>query len=404
MLNFIFKARNDQGVMISGSITSDSRDSVANILMQKGYFLLTINKQNETAAFISRILALPQRVTIRDKAVFTQQLATLLKAAMRLSTALKTLAKQTPNRHLANVIQQLHNDIEHSNSLSQAMAAHPGIFSDVYLAIVEAAEQSGTLPESLTEISQRLKATAKLDSQIRAALAYPIFLLVISIAIVAALSVFVVPKFIRLFVNTNQQLPIPTKILVTITNYTQQLWPLMLAVAVTAVIVAITALKDKKVRFAVDALLLKTPAIGKLIQKRQIARFARTLGSLLKGGVRIIEALTTAKKAASNRAFNDQITNLLQAVTKGNSIANTMNDLSSFDEMTTSMVAVGEDSGMLPEMLIEIADIYDQQSKDAITAMTSMIGPAMIVLLGLIIGFVVMAILLPIFQTSTMLT
>ncbi|MHC4213754.1 MAG: type II secretion system F family protein, partial [Planctomycetota bacterium] len=393
-----------QGALISGSITSDSRESVANILRQKGYFLLTINKQNKTAAFISRIFALPHRVTIRDKAVFTQQLATLLKAAMRLSTALKTLAKQTPNRHLATVIQQLHNDIEHSNSLSQAMAAHPGIFSDVYLAIVEAAEQSGTLPESLTEISQRLKATAKLDSQIRAALAYPIFLLVISIAIVAALSALVVPKFIRLFVNTNQQLPIPTKILVTITNCTQQLWPLMLAVAVTAVIVALTALKDKKVRFAFDALLLKAPAIGKLIQKRQIARFARTLGSLLKGGVRIIEALTTAKKAASNRAFTDQITNLLQAVTKGNSIANTMNDLSSFDEMTTSMVAVGEDSGMLPEMLIEIADIYDQQSKDAITAMTNMIGPVLIVLLGLIIGFVVMAILLPIFQTSTMLT
>jgi type IV pilus assembly protein PilC len=404
MLNFVFKARNDQGAMISGSITSDSRDSVANILRQKGYFLLTINKQNKTAAFISRILALPHRVTIRDKAVFTQQLATLLKAAMRLSTALKTLAKQTPNRHLAAVIQQLHNDIEHSNSLSQAMAAHPGIFSDVYLAIVEAAEQSGTLPESLAEISQRLKTAAKLDSQIRAALAYPIFLLVISIAIVAALSAFVVPKFIRLFVNTNQQLPIPTKILVTITNYTQQLWPLMLAVAVTAVIVAITALRDKKVRFAFDALMLKAPAIGKLIQKRQIARFARTLGSLLKGGVRIIEAVNTAKKAASNRAFIDQITKLLQAVIKGNSIANTMNDLSSFDEMTTSMVAVGEDSGMLPEMLIEIADIYDQQSKDAITAMTNMIGPALIVLLGIIIGFVVMAILLPIFQTSTMLT
>ena len=404
MLNFVFKARNDQGAMISGSITADSRNSVANILRQKGYFLLTVNKQNKTAAFFSRILALPHRVTIRDKAVFTQQLATLLKAAMRLSTALKTLAKQTPNRHLAAVIQQLHNDIEHSNSLSQAMAAHPGIFSDVYLAIVQAAEQSGTLPESLTEISQRLKATAKLDSQIRVALAYPIFLLVISIAIVAALSAFVVPKFIRLFVNTNQQLPIPTKILVTITNYTQQLWPLMLAVAVTAVIVALTALRDKKVRFAFDALMLKAPAIGKLIQKRQIARFARTLGSLLKGGVRIIEAVTTAKKVASNRAFTDQITKLLQAVTKGNSIANTMNDLSSFDEMTTSMVAVGEDSGMLPEMLIEIADIYDQQSKDAITAMTNMIGPALIVLLGLIIGFVVMAILLPIFQTSTMLT
>ncbi len=390
--------------MISGSITSDSRDSVANILRQKGYFLLNINRQNKTAAFISRILALPQRVTIRDKAVFTQQLATLLKAGLRISTALKTLAKQTPNRHLATVIQQLHNDIEQSNSLSQAMAAHPDIFSGVYIAIVEAAEQSGTLPESLTEISQRLKTTAKLDSQIRAALAYPIFLLVISIAIVAALSAFVVPKFIRLFVNTNQQLPIPTKILVTITNYTQQLWPLMLAVAVTAVIVAITALRDKKARFAFDAILLKVPAIGKLIQKRQIARFARTLGSLLKGGVRIIEAVTTAKKAASNRAFVDQITNLLQAVTKGNSIAKAMNDLSSFDEMTISMVAVGEDSGMLPEMLIEIADIYDQQSKDAITAMTNMLGPAMIVLLGLIIGFVVMAILLPIFQTSTMLT
>lgn len=258
------------------------------------------------------------------------------------------------------------------------------------------------LAETLDILGKQLKSQSAVHSRIRSALAYPIFLLVVSIGIVGVLVSFVVPKFIELFVNANQKLPLPTQILVNITDFFQELWWVALFVLVALSLLAISAMRDAKTRLAVDRLVLKIPVVGAIIQKLQMARFSRTLGSLLNGGVNIISAIKTTKATISSQALAVQIDTIEAEILKGSSIAKAIAGQGHFSEMLTNMIAVGEESGMLPEMLLEVADIYDLESESAIDTITTLLGPLMIVVLGTIIGFVVLAILLPIFETTTM--
>jgi type II secretory pathway component PulF len=312
------------------------------------------------------------------------------------------LSRQTDNKYLASVIGQVQSDVEQASSLSQAMARHPRVFSQVYTAIVEAAEESGNLAETLSLLSRQLKARASVAARVRGALLYPVFLLVVSGAVVVVLTMFVIPKFIELFVTVNQQLPLPTKILVGVTNTVREFWWVLIVAAAGLVCLGLAAAREARMRLFVDRLLLELPVIGNLNRKLQLGRFARTLGSLLSGGVRITAAVRTTKGTTTNRAFAREIGNIEEAILRGSSLAKVVGEQQYFSEIAANMIAVGEDTGMLPEMLLEVADMYDQECESAISSMTNLLGPAMIVILGAIIGFVVMAILLPIFETSTM--
>lgn len=404
MLTYVFKAKNTEGAMISGEMPAEHRETVINALKQKGYYLLSVEQEGKLANLLRSNAGLGNKISVREKAIFTHQLATLLRAGMQLSIGLKTLSKQTENKHLAAAIKQVQNDIEQSSALSQAMARHPKVFSPVYTAIVAAAEESGSLAETLSILSKQLKAQAEVRARVRGALVYPIFLLFVSAVVVGVLTTFVIPKFIELFVNVNQKLPLPTKILVSATDFFKDFWWILIVGVVGIVFVCLAALKAEHIRLYVDSLLLKLPIFGTLNKKLQLARFARTLGSLLNGGVRIVTALKTTRGTTTNIAFAKEIDNIEEAILKGSTLAEAVGQQSNFSEVATNMIAVGEESGTLPEMLLEVAEIYDQECESAISSMTSLLGPVMIVVLGLIIGFVVIAILLPIFETSTMVT
>lgn len=402
MLNYTFKAKNSEGILISGNIRADRREVVVSALKQKGYYLLSVEPEAKLSAILRANTAFGGRVGLRDKAIFTHQLATLVKAGMRLSLALKTLSRQTEHKYLASVIGQVEADVEQSSSLSEAMARHRRVFSPVYTAVVGAAEESGSLAETLLQLSKQLKASASVSSRIRGALVYPVFLLVVSGAVVGVLTAFVVPKFIELFVNVNQRLPLPTKILVGISGFLGEFWWTLLAVILGLMCLGFAALRDARVRLFVDRLLLKLPLIGNLNRKLQLARFCRTLGSLLNGGVRITSAVHTTRGITTNRAFAREIGNIEEAIMRGSTLAKVVGEQEYFSEIAANMVAVGEESGMLPEMLLEVAEMYDQECESAVGSMTNLLGPVMILVLGALIGFVVMAILLPIFETSTM--
>lgn len=402
MFTFVFRARNNEGALISGDMTADRRETVVSVLKDKGYFLLSVEPQSKISAILGSRAGLGKRVRVRDRAIFTHQLATLLRAGMQLSLALSTLSKQIENKYLASVIQQIQNDVEQSSSLSQAMARHPKAFSQVYTAIVEAAEEAGNLPETLSILSSQLKAQASVHIRIKGALIYPIFLLVVSALVVGVLTTFVIPKFIELFINANQKLPLPTKILVGVVDYFRGFWWVLIIGSATIVCACMAAIRVERIRLYVDDLLLRLPIIGTLNRKLQIARFARTLGSLLNGGVRIVQAIKTTENTTTNRAFAQDIGNIQEEILKGVTFAGAIRNQQYFSEIATNMIAIGEDSGTLPEMLLEVAEMYDQDCESTISSVTSLLGPAMILILGLIIGFVVMAILLPIFETSTM--
>jgi type IV pilus assembly protein PilC len=401
MLTYTFKAKNNEGVLVSGDMAADRRETVVNTLKQKGYYLLSVERQNKLSAVLSSNEGIRGRVSVRDRAIFTHQLATLLRAGMQISIALSTLSKQTENKYLASVIHQLRTDIVQSSSLSQAMEKHPRVFSKVYTAIVEAAEESGSLSETLSVLSRQLKAQAAVKAQIRGALVYPVFLLVVSAGVVCVLTTFVIPKFIELFVNVNQKLPLPTQILVSVTDFVKGFWWVLVLALVGIICLSLAALRAEHIRLYLDGLLLKLPVFGTLNSKLQLARFARTLGSLLNGGVGIISAVKTTQGTTTNHAFAREIENIEEAILKGSTLAKAVSEQNYFSEIAANMIAIGEDTGSLPEMLLEVAQMYDQECESAIGSMTNLLGPAMIVVLGLVIGFVVMAILLPIFETST---
>lgn len=401
MLTYTYKAKNIGGNEFSGQMQGASRREVIVALKQKGFYILAIEPLSKASALFASNTQFGKGISVKDKAVFTHQLAILLKAGMKLTTALKTLSTQTKNKNLRAVISQINNDIEQSCSLSEAMAKHSKVFSRTYTAIIEAAEHTGSMSETLFVLDQQLKKQASVNSRIVSALIYPAFLLAVSILVIAVLMGFVIPKFIELFVNANQSLPAPTKILMVMTGIIKKYWwSILLILSATGAILA-SARKNKKFRIIFDSLTLNLPMAGKIIRKIQTARFSRTLGSLLKGGVLILKAVDTAKGATNNTAFRTHISAIEEKITKGYTMANAMKEQEYFGEMTVSMVAVGEETAMLPEMLLEIAEMYDNESENAINSITTLLGPLMILILGLLIGFVVLAILMPIFETST---
>jgi len=403
MQNFIFKARNSEGVLLTGRLTAASKPNVINSLKQKGYYLLSVQAESKISQLLTTNAGLGTHVKTKEKAVFTNHLATLLKAGMKLTMALKTLSKQTENKHFSSVIKQIRQDIEQSSSLSEAMTSHPKIFSKVYTAIVAAAEKSGNLAESLSILSNQLKTQASIRMRIKSATVYPIFLLFVSLIIVAVLTTFVIPKFIDLFVNADQTLPLPTKILIVITTSVKDFWWILILLIIGSISLFLAVLKNKNFRKSFDSVLLKLPLLGALNCKLQLAHFARTLGSLLNGGVRISSALKTTKTVTNNIAFSSEIANVEERILKGSTLAEAVRDQQDFDELAANMIAVGENTGMLPEMLMELADMNETESEAAINSLTALLGPVMIVFLGLIIGFVVLAILMPIFETSSMI-
>lgn len=402
MESFSYTARNSIGQLINGSLESQGRKAAISTLKKRGYYLLSIDVQSRLGTAYRTGLG-HGHFSTSQRAIFTRQLATLLGAGMHLSIALKTLISQTANKKLCSIIEQLHSDIEGSSSLSTAMAKHPRAFPPTYTAIVGAAEETGMLAQTLSSLSIQLKTQASINLRIRTAMTYPIFLLLVGGAVVAILVSYVVPKFVVLFVNAEQQLPLPTLILVGSIELIKQFWWLMMMLPIALIGLFCALWRQESTRLAIDHFLLGVPMLGKLNNKIQLARFARTLGALLNGGVRIIEALAIVAKVTGNRAFSKEVADTAQRIAKGSSLAKALREQKHFSEVIVNMAAVGEETGALSDMLLEVADIYDQESQSAIETMTNLLGPIMIIILGLLVGFVVLAILLPIFETSTII-
>lgn len=388
---------------MAGQIQADGRGAAIAALRTEGYFPIDVDQQAIAAKLLRSEATLWGGIRTRDKALFTHQLAALLKAGMQLRVALQTLAEQTANQRLAEIIKQLGCDIEQSSALSEAMAKHPRVFSSVYRAMVKAAEQTGDLPETLALLSQQLKTQDNVRNRIRGALVYPVFLLLTSVTVVGVLTTFVIPKFVLLFVNTRQALPWPTRLLLGVTAFAQQAWWVLLLAFGLVVVATVVALRDLRLRRALHKLLMELPILGQLNCKLQLARWARTLGSLLKGGVQIVTALETTQGTLTNQAFSRSSVDVAEQILKGATLTEAVGKQPYFTKIALNMVATGENTGTLPHMLIELADLYDQDCEANIHAVTTLLGPVLIVVLGGIVGFVVMAILLPVFETGAMI-
>jgi type IV pilus assembly protein PilC len=345
-----------------------------------------------------QIPGLSGRVKSKVLATFTRQLATLVDAGLPLLRGLRVLEKQEKNPTLKSIIAELALAIEGGSTFSESLAQHPKVFNRLYVNMVKAGELGGVLEVVLTRLSEFMEKAQKIKGKVVAAMFYPVAVLIVATAILIVLMVKVVPSFKQVFEGMGMQLPAFTRLVLGISEIIKDHILYALAVFIAFIIMFLVFIRTKFGRHAWDKFRLKMPAIGPVVSKVAISRFTRTLGTLVSSGVPILQALTIVKETAGNVIIADAVNSVHESVKEGETITAPLEASGVFPPMVISMVDVGEQTGALPEMLLKIADNYDDEVDNAVAAMTSLLEPIMIVFLAFIVGSIVIAMFLPLIE------
>jgi general secretion pathway protein F len=399
-----YKALDDHAKTIAGIVDADSRQGARQKLQGRGLFPVMIRKSRDTQTKgPSRRIAWRNpftRIRPAEVGMMTRQLATLLGAGFPLVTALESVITQTDSARLKTVLAQLREKIVEGQSMADALQAYPHIFTSVYTNMVRAGETSGTLElvmERLADISEKQEA---MKSRIRAALTYPILMLLIGSAILFFLMTHVVPNITGIFAEMQHTLPAPTRVLIGISDFMQHYALLILLVLPLLLIGARQLLKNEKGGRLFDRALFTLPVISGIMKKLAAARFAHMLASLIENGIPMLAALKVVKGISGNRLFGETIDKATEDVSKGQGLARSLRGVNLIPPLAVQMIEVGEQSGSLEKMLYKIADFYERQLENQLLGLTSLMEPLMIVVMGLIIGFIVLSICLPIFEMN----
>lgn len=341
------------------------------------------------------------RVPARDVVVFTRLFATMIGAGLPLVHSLNVLGRQTANRRFRKVIRGMVSDVESGDTLSGAMSRHRRVFSDLSVSLVAAGEAAGALDTILERLADFLEKHGALSRKVRAALIYPAMILGVTIPAVAILLIFVIPTFENMFASAGVPLPLPTRMVIGASGGVQRYWwVLLVAVAVLALLLQ-RAHGTSRGRLLMDRVLLAVPVLGDLLRKAALARFTRTLGTLVASGISILQGLEVTARTAGNRVIHDAVMRSRAAIERGDTIARPLEESGAFTPMVVHMVEVGEQTGALDDMLARVADFYEQEVDTALEAVIAMVEPAMIVVLGVVVGGMIVAMYLPIFEMIT---
>jgi type IV pilus assembly protein PilC len=383
---------------VKGTIEAASESAVTGKLKAQGLTPLEVTLKSSTG--LNRDIKLPgatKTVSARTLAVFSRQMAGLINAGLPLMRTLAILIEQTDDKRLQPALVQVQADVESGSSFSAALARHPQTFPPLMLSIVKVGEAGGFLGSALTSIADNYQRDAELQNKIRAAITYPAIVLFIAIVGVLVMVTFVVPIFEGMFKGLGSSLPLPTQILVTISNNMWWIIPAIVLVAIVAVIWWRTNRHTLQYRKVVDPIKLKMPVFGKLTTKIAVARFARNLSMMLNAGVPIIQALSIVGQASNNWKIEEAVRDVQESIRQGRSFAAPLAKAEVFPAMVPQMVSVGEESGTLVDMLSSIADFYEDEVETATAQLSSTIEPILIVGLGIVIGGMVISLYLPIF-------
>jgi len=400
MRKFRYKAKDSGKEMITGILEAETEQEALAKLSQMGYFPLSIEREEASSEGQTDPLSLGffTRIRRRDITFFTRQLADLLEAGLPLMRALDVLWEQTENRRLQEVLASLASQVREGKSFSEALALYPKIFSNLYVNMVKSGEVGGMLSEVLARLADFGEKEEELRTKVRAALAYPILILFVGMATVAVLLIFVVPKLVSLFHDVGQILPLPTRILVEVSQGLVHYWWVILSMIVLNVFLLRRGRLSKGVRLAIDGVKLRLPVWGSLIKKVEIASFARSLATLLSHGVPILQAMQVVVQATENELLRGEFERIGEQLKGGTTLSQEIRRGRMFPALVTNMVAVGEEAGNLERSLFKIADTYEREADQAMKLMTSLVEPIMILVMGSIVGFIVIAMLMPIFQ------
>ena len=392
---FEYTARNAAtGQIMKGQLDVASKDDVMKHIKQNKMMMVNIREAPKQISFSFK----RKGVSTRDIVIFTRQFATMINAGLPLVQSLDILAKQTENPALADVTRQVVYDVESGHTLADAFSKHPKAFTDLYVNMVAAGEAGGILDTILLRLATFLEKNDALVRKVKGAMVYPGVIFTVAGVAVAVLLIFVIPTFQAMFASVNLELPLPTRIVIGASQLLINYWWVIVAVIGLAVfgIRKYYATDDGKKR--IDQMLLNAPVLGDLLRKSAVSRFTRTLGTLISSGVSILDGLEITAKTAGNRVIHDAVMASRQSIAGGETIAAPLERSKVFPPMVISMIAVGEQTGGLDEMLSKIADFYDDEVDVAVSALLSLMEPIMIVVLGVIVGGMVVAMYLPIFD------
>ncbi len=398
MATYAFKALDLSGGATKGEMEANDQQAVASQLRGRG--LIVVDIEEQAAASAGDILARFKKVKADDLVIATRQLSTMVQSGMSLLRSLYVIEEQTESDMLREILAEVRKDVEGGTALSQALKKHPDTFNDLYIAMVEAGETGGILDQTLVRVAQQLESDAALRRQVKAAMIYPILIGSFSLIVLVALVAFLVPVFEKIFADFGGELPAITKFTVVLSHLVTQKWYLLIA-GVWAIAWTFRRWKNsKRGRVQWDRLKLKFPMqIGGIVQKVALARFSRTFSGLIAAGVPMLEAIDITGRTSGNRVIEMAMEDVRESVKRGGSLTAPMIAVpEAFPTMVTQMIGVGEETGALENMLSKVADFYEEQVEAAVKALTSILEPVMIIVVGGIVGFIVIAMYLPMFK------
>lgn len=393
-----YTAKDEQGKSVTGTVEMNNQQELLGLLHQKNLIVISCEEEKR---LIKRTKA--SKVKLDDLVIFSRQLATLIDSGIPVVQALGILGEQIENKNLVNVTLGIKRSIEEGVSFYEALNKYPQVFSELYINMVKTGEASGMLDEVLERLATYLEKTASLQRKIKSSMVYPIIVMSMAIIITSILLLKVVPTFKGIFEMLGGKLPIPTQILIGVSDLMRKYFLFLLGGIAAVVFIFRRYVHTAKGKYYVDKRLLRIPIFGPLIRKIAVAKFSRTFSTLVKSGVSILSALDIVAKTSGNKVVEEAITNARQSIREGEPIAQPLAKSGAFPPMVVRMISVGEQTGELEKMLTKIADFYDEQVDAAISALTSMIEPLVICFLGVIIGGIVIALFLPILKITELI-
>lgn len=396
---YVWKGKNSYGEKRSGKIEAADERVVLTYLKK---LRITPSKLQEAPKdLFENVAFMQQKVTGKDLVIFTRQLSTMIDAGLPLVQSLEILGNQQDNRTFKKLLGEIRMDVETGSTFADAMKKHSNVFDNLFCNMIEAGELGGILDTILSRLAVFLEKNMKLKKRVKGAMTYPVICLCIAVVILAVILIFVVPVFERMFSDFGAALPAPTLIVVAMSNFVKKYILLIIGIIVAAVFAVKKAYKTEKGKMKLDTLLLNLPVFGPLVRKVAVAKFSRTLGTMLESGVPILEALNVVARTAGNKVIETAVFRVADSISEGRPIVEPLEETGVFPGMVVQMINVGESTGTLDAMLAKIADFFDDEVDQAVDNLTAMIEPFMMVFLGGMIGGLVVAMYLPIFQMGS---
>jgi len=400
MATFAYRAKDTKGETIQGTMEAESQHAVASRLQAMGYFPLHVGAESKDRQGLSGLIQTLRRQHVRtaDLTTFNRQLSDLIGAGVPLVKALNTIVTQTANEVMREIVSQISADVQSGSTFAQALSKHPRAFSKLYVAMVRAGEAGGMLENVLARLADFAEAEQELKGRIQSMLIYPSIMVIVGFVAVTILMTVVMPKITAIYKDLNQTLPAITRVLIEISRFVGGYWWAVFLGMGVLVFLLWNFLRTDEGKTLFDGWVLQVPVLGGVVQKREIARFARTFGALLHNGVSILPALEIVIDVMTNNIVRREVAQIPQNISQGSGVANPLRNSKVFPPVVVNMIAIGEETGRLAEVLGRVAHSYEVEVDRSIRALVSLIEPLIILTMGLVVGFIVVAMLLPIFS------